>query len=192
MARPRVAAELELAKLKCATFHAEQGVDPIGSAPDYDVFLCVEVPLPWERDISHHEPFRSVLGTGVTVHTMPDGRRARPQGLVALPGAEGWTRVLLYERPPGAERGGPYQRREWWLQPDEVEPLCRAVLDCDPGLSSFEDRRVSVPDDVVDLLVCTHGRRDACCGSSGVALHEAVRDAVRGAASVGADAPASP
>ena len=165
---------LQLSKVRCAPFHAALEVDPVGTAGAYDVFLCVEVPLPWERDISHHEPFTGLLGAGVASVTDPAGRTVRPQGLVPRPGAEGWTRVLLFEQPPGGP-SGPYRRREWWLDPDEVHEMCRAVLDGDEDeLTRFDERRVEVPEEVLDLLVCTHGKRDACCGSSGAALHDQV------------------
>jgi hypothetical protein len=71
--------------------------------------------------------------------------------------------------------GGPYRRSEWWVDPAETLDLCRALLDGDEGTTArFDDRRVEVPDGVVDLFVCTHGRRDACCGSTGAALHDRI------------------
>src|SRR5688572_20345848 len=135
MARALRVEDLELPKLRCAPFHSSLDVDPAGTAGAYDAFLCVEVPLPWERDISLSEPFLSLAGAGTAKITAGDGRTVRPQGLVPRPGAEGWTRVLLLERPPaaasdagGADAGaaGPYQRREWWVLPEEVAGLCSA------------------------------------------------------------------
>ena len=169
----RVAADgIELPKVRCAAFHAGLDVDPVGTAGAYDVFLCVEVPLPWERDISLHEPFLSLLGAGTGSVKDPSGRTIRPQGLVPRPGAEGWTRVLLFDQPDGSE-AGPYRRREWWLDATEVPELCRAVVEADgPGLARFDERLVEVPDQVVDLLVCTHGKRDTCCGSTGAVLFD--------------------
>jgi len=163
---------IELPKVRCAAFHTELAVDPVGTAGAYDVFLCVEVPLPWERDISLHEPFLSLLGAGTGSVKDPSGRTIRPQGLVPRPGAEGWTRVLLFEQREGPA-AGPYRRREWWLDATEVAELCRAVVEGDEaGISRFDERRVEVPDEVVDLLVCTHGKRDTCCGSTGAALFD--------------------
>lgn len=172
----RVADDVSFERLRCAPFHASLAVDPAGTAGSYDVFLCVEVPLPWQRDVSLHEPFRSMMPAPGASVVGADGRRFRPQGLVSRPGAEGWTRVLLFERPRDSEpAAGPYRRREWWLQPAEVEVLCRALLDADDdGVAAFDERRVEVPARVVDLLVCTHGKRDVCCGTYGVAVHEAL------------------
>jgi hypothetical protein len=169
--------EPAIARLRCAPFHSSLGVDPIGTAAAYEVFLCVEVPLPWERDISFSEPFRSVVGEGSASVRLPDGRRLRPQGLVPRPGAEGWRRIVLFERPVAATSdgypGGNYERTEWWVDPAEVEPLCRAIVAADPeAVGGFAERRVEVPGGVVDLFVCTHGKRDTCCGRSGAALHD--------------------
>lgn len=173
-----VADELSIEKVRCAPFHAALGVDPVGTAGSYDVFLCVEIPLPWQRDISMEEPFLTVLGAGTASVVGADGRRIRPQGIVPAPGAEGWTRVLVHERPARAGEGsvpagGPYRRTEWWVQPDEAVDLCRAVVDADAEvLARFEPRKVPSPEGVVDLYVCTHGKRDVCCGAQGATLHD--------------------
>jgi hypothetical protein len=161
-------------KLRCAPFHLSQEADPIGSAGAYDAFLCVEVPLPWGRDISEHEPFHS-LGAGGSLRGA-DGRVWRPQGLVPRGDTAGAVRVLAMDQPerPAA---GPYRRREWWVAPEQVSALCRALVDADvPGTEAFEAHRVEVADDVLDVFVCTHGRRDVCCGGSGTSLHEQLVD----------------
>lgn len=167
-------------RLRCAAFHESTGADPGGTAGHHDAVLCVEVGLPWGRDISEHEPF-STLGTGPG----PDGRTWRPQGLVPAGDTGGRTRVLAFEQPADARGGAvaaPYERREWWVEPEAVVDLCRSLVDCDAGgVARFDARRVAVPEDVVDLLVCTHGRRDACCGSGGTALAESLDPTTDGA-----------
>lgn len=164
--------------VRCAEFHLAAAADPVGSAGAYDAFLLVEVPLPWGHDISEHEPFAS-LGAG-SVLTAPDGRRWRPQGLVPRGDTAGAVRVLAMDQ---AERPAatPYRRREWWVPRERVAELCGALLTDDrAALAGFDDAAVEVPDEVVDLLVCTHGRRDVCCGGSGTRLHEDLADALLG------------
>src|SRR5690606_1851052 len=70
---------LELPRVRCAPFHESLQVDPVGSAAHSDAFLCVEVPLPWERDIGMHEPFSSLVMKGGPL-------RWRPLGLVPTEG----------------------------------------------------------------------------------------------------------
>lgn len=157
-------------KVRCAPFHLDTGADPVGSTGAYDAFMCVEVPLPWEQDISMHEPF-AALAAGTSIEGA-DGRIWRPQGLVPRGDTGELTRVIAMEQPAGGP-AGPYRRREWWVAPERVEPLCRALLAADDGAGAeFDEERVTVDDDVVDLFVCTHGRRDVCCGGSGTELHD--------------------
>lgn len=169
-------------KVRCAPFHAVQEADPVGSAGAYDAFLCVEVPLPWQRDISMHEPFSS-LGADASIMGA-DGRSWRPQGLVPRGDTDGAVRVLAMEQPVDGPRG-PYRRREWWVDPVRVAALCRALVDADDdAVAGFDPDRAALDVSVVDLFVCTHGRRDVCCGGSGTALHDELAAALAGDAGV--------
>ncbi len=166
--------DLSTTKLRCSPFHEATGADPVGSAGHYDGFLCVEVALPWERDISMHEPFVS-LGAQASI-AGADGRSWRPQGLVPRDGGLGATRVLAFDSPAmGGSGVGPFVRREWSVEPDRLTVLCRAILSgSDRSLSEFDDARADVDGAVTDLFVCTHGRRDVCCGGSGTELYTEV------------------
>lgn len=163
-------------KLRCAPFHLGTGADPIGSAGSYDAFLCVEVPLPWQHDISEHEPYRSLGATASIAGA--DRRSWRPQGLVPRGDTGGLTRVIAMEQPSQRDgMAGPYRRREWWVEPAQVLALSTALVGGDRReVSSFDVDLVDVPDGVVDLFVCTHGRRDVCCGGMGTVLHGALAE----------------
>ena len=151
-------------RLRCAEFHQALEVDPVGSAADSDAFLCVEVPLPWERDIGLHEPFASTVMAGGPLTW-------RPLGLVPADPAGGGRRVLVYA--PG-ERGL-LERREWVVDAGDLSALCAAIVEHDPdALERFDASRVQHDGEVVDLLVCTHGRRDTCCGGPGTTMFEAL------------------
>ena len=185
-----VAAELEIPKARCAPFHQALQVDPIGTAGAYDAFVCVEVPLPWQRDISMNEPFRSLIEQVGTATTGPDGRRWRPQGVVAEPtdaaGEARPTRVTAYEQRAGADGVGAFERREWLVAPQRVVELGRALIQVDgPALSSFDDDVVEIDASVLDMFICTHGRRDTCCGTFGTALFTELHAAHRIADHVG-------
>ena len=167
--------DLVLTRIKCSAFHGSLGADPIGSTGSYDAFLCVEVPLPWAHDISGNEPFHTL---GKKMHAA-DGRSWRAQGLVPADHGDGRVRVIAFEQPAppedSPEQGwrSPFQRREWLVDDDRVLDLCRALLGADPlSIASHDDRAVDVDPSVVDLLVCTHGTRDTCCGGPGTAMHQ--------------------
>jgi hypothetical protein len=179
-----LSADLVIPRVRCAPFHGSQVADPVGSAGAYDAFLFVDIPLPWERDIGMHEPFRSIAADGGGAAGSAAGVRWRPMGAVPHADARGdLVRVVAHERPLEAAGLAPYERREWSVPPDDLELLCRAVMGGDVGgVAAFDGRLVgpaAVPSAgapvrgaVTDLHVCTHGRRDSCCGSLGAGLHQ--------------------
>jgi hypothetical protein len=213
--------ELAITSERCSPFRQSFLADPIGSAGAYDAFLCIEVPLPWERDISLHDTFFSLSEHGAAASlqtaehrsnrkpfaslTGPDGRRWRPQGLVAdsagsagaIPeSASSGTaspnalRVLAFEKRPipsdpsitgpapqvfQVETAAPFDRREWLIDPAQVVSLARALVNADePAIAAFAQYQVMVAADVIDLLICTHGKRDVCCGQAGMALYSTI------------------
>jgi hypothetical protein len=209
--------ELAITPERCSPFRQGFLADPIGSAVAYDAFLCIEVPLPWERDISLHDTFFSLSehDDAESLHaaedrsnrkpfaslTGPDGRRWRPQGLVAASAGSAASagaspnavRVLAFEKrpipsiasvpsvaesaPPGfqVETAAPFDRREWLIDPAQVVPLARALVNADePAIAAYEQFQVMVAADVIDLLICTHGKRDVCCGQAGMALYSTI------------------
>src|SRR5690349_20479774 len=131
---------LDLARIRCATFHEALQVDPVGSAAHSDAFLCVEVPLPWERDIGLHEPFASL--------DMGGGRhRWRPLGLVPAEASTDIRRVLAYlpAAADGSADGSPdggftsLTLREWAVAADHLSALCTVIVEDDPDAVSASD-----------------------------------------------------
>lgn len=178
-----VESSVVFSSLRCAPFHVTLEVDPIGTGGCYDAYLCVEIPLPWERDISGNEPFASLCEAPSASLVGADGRKWRPQGLVPESDRAGVVQVIAFEQPERARTGGSgssFERREWLVPPERVSELCAALLGADDGaigrLDEFEvaasgadgggpKQRTS------ELLVCTHGQRDVCCGGSGTSLY---------------------
>ncbi len=80
----------------------------------------------------------------------------RLQGLV--PSQEGGARHVIAYRWPD-DGGSCFARAELAVGGDEVVAAALAVLD-----------EPLITDGTTDLLVCTHGRRDRCCGSLGTTL----------------------
>jgi len=134
----------DVADLRCSAQARVSDTDPAGTAAAADAFLLVELPLPWPKEITDHPSLEGASDLG-----------ARVQGVV--PSDTGEYGITLYRRP-----GWPfvrYERREIRGSMDEIPATCRAVFDAPVEAS-----------DVTDLLVCTHGSRDRCCGSLGTAL----------------------
>ena len=133
----------------CSSWAREQNIDPIGTAGCYRGYLLLEWPLPWSRDLGDDPALAPVLAFV---------RRAgmRLQALVPVAGG-GPRRVIAYRWPPAG--GACFERRELAVGPGEVVAAALEILDA--PLSSAQ---------MTDVLVCTHGRRDRCCGSLGTAL----------------------
>ena len=174
--------QLAMPSLRCAPFHASMGADPGGTAGAYEGFLMVEIPLPWGHDISASEPFASLMGGVAPFVSGPDGRRWRPQGLVPrnspgqLESLDGVV-VLAFDRPLGV--AGPYRRRKWTCEPTAVESLCAAIVagSAEGEIESVAGATVAASDSGLpsELFICTHGRRDTCCGGLGTPVFDVVQ-----------------
>ena len=123
---------------------------PGGTAGSYEAFLLVEVPLPWPKEITDHH---ALAGLEVLPGT-------RVQGVVPAPDhvAAEESLVVLHRRPPG-----PFRRYE---RAERRAPLADVVA----AAAGIADAPALDDDGTVDLLVCTHGSRDRCCGSMGMSL----------------------
>ena len=138
--------------LWCSTWARREGVDPIGTAGSYGGYLVVEAPLPWPRDVGELPllaPVLDLLGPA----------RVRLQAIVPERG-DGRLRLACYR---WSGKGGPrFVGRELVVDPHDVPDAARALL--------VDGAGTALPTDAVEVLVCTHGRRDRCCGSLGTSL----------------------
>lgn len=156
----------------CSAVAKDAGDDPGGSATPFDAYLGVEIPLPWHWEVADSPGFPEVLRETL------DGAREKGAigkyvGLVPGPGLtrHGHARVLLMRR-PGSGPFAAYERREYLLPTDALVSFAEALSGRD--LSGFERYRV-VGTDARDILVCTHGSRDACCGKFGYPVFDQLR-----------------
>lgn len=180
----RLFREPEPTRIRCAPFRRGLEADPVGTAGNYDAFVVVESPLPWGRDATQCWPFVE-LGWSGPFLAGADGRRWRP--VVVARGPLGGSvpedtasTVTVWERP--APGGGPYRSRRWWTtHPEEVPELVRSVVD---GTRDGPD-----PEAPPTLHLCTHGRRDVCCGSMGTSLFDGVQLVDQPAGPVGSGRP---
>lgn len=171
-------AVLDLPRIRCSPFHTEQHADPIGSAPAYDAFLVVDVALPWESEATGQEPIRSMVDAARVAGDVGGPRwRMLARVPTAAHLADGRRRVSEHRATrrvvDGRELRGPFSRREWIVDERDVVALGRDLLGGrgDPRPDARSDPLVTS-----DLLVCTHGRRDQCCGSFGTAFVEHLGD----------------
>ena len=144
-------------ELRCTRVARSLGYRPAGTAGRAKAFVLVEAPLPWPADVGAHPllaPLAPVLG----------GAGARLQAVVPPAGTDrAVTRVVVLRR---AAVG--FDRAERAVPTGDVaaalaEMLAAPALPSPPSGSG-----------VSDVLVCTHGARDVCCGSDGMRLYGAL------------------
>jgi hypothetical protein len=155
----------------CSVVSRENGDDPIGSATSYDTYLAIEIPPPWKGDIAQSVYYPSGLWDAL-VRAFEAGAIDRTTGIMPDPdySVEGHTRVLMLRRPEG-----PFSRfykSEYLLPNDDLVGFVQALT---AGESERFEAYLQPTRDVRDVLVCTHGANDACCGKFGYPVYERLR-----------------
>jgi len=149
------------------------GDDTAGSGGPFDGFLAVEVAPPWKRNVTESLAFPERLLSAVG-GLQDAGIVDKFTGLVPDPeySREGYARVL-YLRKPGEGPFAAYERREYLVPEAELAALTEALAE-PRDLARFGAYREKMPG-VRDVLVCTHGGRDACCGKFGYSVYNFLR-----------------
>lgn len=149
--------------VRCSAWAREAGLDPVGSAGCYEGYLLVELPLPWPRDVGEIPEVAGLAG-------LLGGRALRVQALVP---ADGRRRVVTYLRPvsDATDAGAGFHRfvRGEAEVASDLESAVATLLDA-AGIAGAGGNSGR------DLLLCTHGRRDVCCGSLGTKLAGSLED----------------
>ena len=141
----------------CADACREAGESPIGMAATHERYVLVECPPPWPYQAPQAKPVPDALRALIdefkgTVRFLFVHSEAHKQ-----PGA---SRVLFLRRPAGRARV--YHKSEATVRDlSEVAPLVRAYL-AGESLPQLQDSQATR-----DILVCTHGTHDKCCGRYG-------------------------
>ncbi len=151
--------------LRCSTQSAEVGDSLLGTAGHDQHYLLVELPLPWPKSIEEHPLLSGVVLDRVST-------------------SSGSTRILaiLSDQPPSVDpHGGPvhrlisyrggdgtrfshFDRYEGFVRRADLGGVISDVLAGDLGDLDLGD------DGLTDVLICTHGTRDRCCGQEGARL----------------------
>jgi hypothetical protein len=164
------------AKLRCSDWSRAASLSPIGTSGSYAGYLLVEIPLPWPRDAGD-------TAEGAALAPLIGPRRYRLQAIVpADPDADpAERRVILHARRPGETGFSGYRRYESRVGDsltDAVAALIAAAAGDQPSelaspaliAAAAGDSPSELESPAVDVLVCTHGTRDSCCGRRGAQL----------------------
>ena len=164
---------MRLEERLCSLVSRAAGEDPAGTATPLGTRLIVETPQPWKRD---------VLGSRYSVEGLQRVvEAAREDGVLGafaavLPDREysrrGHTRVLYLRRP--SEPFAVFEKEDFLVPDGELVAAVEALLR-GPGRSSTLDRYRQETVGVRDVVVCTHGSRDVCCGKFGYPVYDLLR-----------------
>jgi hypothetical protein len=142
---------------RCATWARQVDLDPAGTAPRVDVFVLVEHPLPWPADVTD-DPLLARVERAARAAAGAD-RGVRVQAVAVDPPALE-RRAIVFASGPGPVRG--YGRLEAAARPEHLPDLVASLVATEPPRPGRGG--------VTDVLICTHGSRDTCCGSLGTRL----------------------
>ncbi len=145
----------------CAEYSRQAGESPLGTAVAAQRFVLVQLPLPWPAEIADHpllEPIRAVIDDRTAARLLALGCEER---------CDEEHTVLCYWRDPAQPFAG-FRSCEQRLPRAAMTSAVATWLRGDELTSDGAARRR-------DLLICTHGGRDRCCGKHGGRLFEDLR-----------------
>ncbi len=160
--------------LRCAIQSVAVGDSPLGTAGHDDHYLLVELPLPWPKSIEDHPLLAGVdfdpaienaddLGAEDIVGTTRVLAILSDQPASVAPDGAPVHRVISYRGGDGMTFSH-FQRHEAFILREDLVDVMNDVIAGE--LSDLEP----YDDGVTDMLICTHGTRDRCCGTDGARL----------------------
>jgi len=139
----------------------ELNIDSGGTGLRADLFLAVDVPLPWPKPVFNHQ-----LLTGVT--ELLDSYSTPIRLLASVPDNNNRLTVTAYQRKQtDHSHESSLRRSQTTFQPSDLLDVLKVILDEKEAEDSIE---VVQEEQVRELWICTQGSHDVCCGSEGTAL----------------------
>lgn len=157
----------------CSVVSKAAREDQAGCGASFLGYLGVEVAPPWKYEITESPRFPAGLREAVE-----RAQKARMVGkfTALFPDPEysrgGFTRALYLRKPLGPFAA--YLKTEYMVPEEEIVPFVETLAEGPDRLSRFEPYEEDASR-VRDILVCTHGSHDACCGKFGFPLYETLR-----------------
>ena len=159
---------------KLCTFTARDfGEDPVPSAVRWQRCLAIEVETPWSKELTDSAACPPEVDEAVK-RAESRGETVRLQGLMkdAEYSVDGHTRIIDVSR---SDTSAGHQSTEY-IVPTLMTGHAVEVLLTEQGApAELEAYRRDIGE-VRDILVCTHGSRDACCARFGYEIYRRLRD----------------
>lgn len=144
----------------CADNAKELQEDPIGTATNYQTYILVECPTPW-----NYEAFNSKwVPDNLRVLVTEIERKKLPIRFLLIANEKTHrvtdTTLLIYQQQPGLTSG--YKKQEFKLP--NIELVAGVVNKWLGGITSNYEVENHISR---DILICTHGSHDQCCARYG-------------------------
>ena len=180
----------------CAVLTRDRGEDPVGHASTYDRIIIAEIPKPWPRSATNAPGVSQALPDLVDHFQTLRMRSYRDNGEAGVK-AQGLNVALIYVAPdpeyssPGHKRVfhlsrpkepfSAYCKEEFQVLEAGVTGLMEALLYQKPT-HQWQKALERSAGRVRELLVCTQGSVDTCCGTFGYPLYSQLRRLANSAA----------
>lgn len=160
--------------LRCSTQTRNLGEHLAGSATAADHFVLVELPLPWPNKIEDHPVVAAAVRKG---GERAEAKRTRVLAVRRADDTDSRRhRIISYRAEITQDGFAGFVGAETDVDSSQLEATLTTVL-------AGDDSTLVPVAPAVDVLLCTHGRRDRCCGSLGsllvIELEPLVPDNVR-------------
>jgi hypothetical protein len=149
--------------LRCSVQATRVGDSMLGTAGYDDQYVLVELPLPWPASIEEHPLLAGVRTSSASVGSTRILALASDRPSSVAPNGQVVHRIVSYRGGDG-DTFSHFQRHEGFVTADDLVDVINDIVEGD--VSDLEP----VDDGIVDVLVCTHGVRDRCCGQHGTRL----------------------
>ncbi|MEM7793208.1 MAG: sucrase ferredoxin [Cyanobacteria bacterium P01_C01_bin.118] len=162
----------------CSQVSKASGEDPIGSAPQADYWLLVEIKQPWPMSMFTENPIIAQVIAIVRKLNLQRGILIRPVAIAPDPdySSPGLVRMIYYSRP--AKQFAQYHKQEYVVPEDQasqfVIELLNRLLGKQTNLSEFSAYRQD-SQHLREILVCTHTQVDLACGRFGTPIYRQLR-----------------
>lgn len=158
----------------CSAVSMKSNEDPVGTAARNELYVFVEVPLPWGYDAMQAVHFPEGLKI-ILEKAKGEGRKFRFLSFASdALSQSGYRRVISYRQPRATFAR--YARTEFVVPDSKVGPLVEQLI-CEPEkLDQFAAFKADTGEDVRDLFVCTHGSHDVCCGKLGYPMYRLIAE----------------
>lgn len=147
--------------------------DPIGTAPIWDKCIVIELAAPWSAKIENSKNFEESIRNKISELNLA-GQKVRLQCILPDPlySQPGMRRVILFKRNPRFLASA--DRAEYLVPKKRLSEICLSILENSIDLGKYKKFK-QMNNSVRDILVCTHGNRDRCCGSIAIPLYNKLK-----------------